>query len=78
MPVAGYPWEAAQPVAAQPVPQSIPQPATGNVQVVPSPTIDLSKGFEVVPPTQTRPADGEIRWQRGYKYRYNAKTERWE
>ena len=78
MPVAGYPWEAAQPVAAQPVPQSIPQPSTSNVQVVPSPTIDLSQGFEVVPPTQHRPADGEIRWQRGYKYRYNAKTERWE
>ena len=78
MPVAGYPWEAAQPVAAQPVPQPVPQPSTGNVQVVPAPTIDLSQGFEVVPPTQHRPADGEIRWQRGYKYRYNAKTERWE
>lgn len=65
-----------QPVAAQPVP--LPQPSTSNLQVVPSPTIDLSQGFEVVPPTQHRPADGEIRWQRGYKYRYNAKTERWE
>ena len=64
MPVAGYPWEAAQPVAAQAVPQPLPQPSTSNVQVV--------------PPTQHRPADGEIRWQRGYKYRYNAKTERWE
>ena len=78
MPVTSYPWEAAQPVAAQPVPQPLPQPSTSSVQVVPSPTIDLSQGFEVVPPTQHRPADGEIRWQRGYKYRYNAKTERWE
>lgn len=36
MPVAGYPWEAAQPVAAQPVPPALPQPS-GNVQFLPTP-----------------------------------------
>ncbi len=36
MPVAGYPWEAAQPVAAQPVPPALPQPS-GNVQFLPPP-----------------------------------------
>jgi hypothetical protein len=36
MPVAGYPWEAAQPVAAQPVPPALPQ-SSGNVQFLPTP-----------------------------------------
>ena len=77
MPVTAYPWEAAQPVAAQAVPQPLPQPSTGNVQVVPSPTFDPSQPYQVVSPNG-QPADGAIRVHNGKMSRYNGQIGRWE
>ena len=78
LPVSTHPVvNIAYPVAAQAVPQPLPQPSTSNVQVVPSPTFDPSQPYQIVSP-KGPPVDGAIRVHNGKMSRYNGQTGRWE